>query len=431
MDSYEGQTVVIGAGAAGLAVAAQLRRRGIPAVVLERSGAVGASWRGRYDRLRLNSSRPFSKLPGARYPRGTGMFPSRDQVADYLDDYARRHELDIRFREHVERIDAADGGWTVTTGTEDIHASDVVVAAGYEHTFHVPKWPGRDGFEGRLIHSAEYTNADSFQGQDVLVVGPGSSGMEIAHDLAENGARRVRLGVRTPPNMILRDPLGPLFARLIVKLPTHRADRVMRAVSRKTVGDLSEFGLPEPEEGIASRLKRLDVAPAIVDREVVDAIRQRRIEIVAAVESIDGALVELVDGNRLAPDAIVAATGYTTGLVPIVGHLGLLDERGVPLVRAGEAAPGLRFVGYIHRPGVLGTFGAEARATARGIANTRRWSDAPRSVGHRRHARGLRRARQVRVRGGVPHGGGARPGVGGVRGTHRPSDRAGDAQWPA
>ena len=80
MDSGHGKTVVIGAGPAGLATAAQLRRRGVPVLVIERAGAVGASWRGRYDRLRLNSSRPFSKLPGARYPKGTPMFPSRDQV---------------------------------------------------------------------------------------------------------------------------------------------------------------------------------------------------------------------------------------------------------------------------------------------------------------------------------------------------------------
>ena len=105
MDSRGTQTVVIGAGPAGLATAAQLRRLGVPVVVLERANAVAASWRGRYDRLRLNSSRPFSKLPGARYPRGTGMFPSRDQVVEYLESYARDHELEIRFRTHVERIE--------------------------------------------------------------------------------------------------------------------------------------------------------------------------------------------------------------------------------------------------------------------------------------------------------------------------------------
>jgi putative flavoprotein involved in K+ transport len=85
MDSRDMQTVVIGAGPAGLATAAQLGRAGIPVLVLERADAVAASWRDRYDRLRLNSSRPFSKLPGARYPRGTGMFPSRDQVVEYLE----------------------------------------------------------------------------------------------------------------------------------------------------------------------------------------------------------------------------------------------------------------------------------------------------------------------------------------------------------
>jgi cation diffusion facilitator CzcD-associated flavoprotein CzcO len=373
MDSHDRQTVVIGAGPAGLATAAQLRRRGIPVLVLERASAVAASWRGRYDRLRLNSSRPFSKLPGARYPRGTGMFPSRDQVVDYLESYARDNAIEILFRTHVERLDRDGDGWLVGTNAGEIRAAEVVVAAGYEHTFFVPRWPGRDSFEGRLIHSAEYENPDSLRGQDVLVVGPGSSGMEIAHDLVEGGARRVRLAVRTPPNIILRDPLGPLFGRLVVKLPTARADRLMSFLRRKQIGDLSEFGLAEPEEGVVSRLKRLGVAPAIVDREVLGAIRERRIEIVAAVEAIDGALVELADGDRIAPDAIIAATGYRTGLEPLMGHLGVLDERGGPATAGGEeAAPGLRFVGYIPHPGLIGRMGAEARLAARGIAARRR-----------------------------------------------------------
>jgi cation diffusion facilitator CzcD-associated flavoprotein CzcO len=296
------------------------------------------------------------------------MFPSRDQVIDYFEHYARKHELEIRFRTHVERIERDGAGWLLQTSTGAIEAGDVVVAAGYEHTFHVPKWPGRDTFAGRLIHSAEYRNADEFRGADVLVVGPGSSGMEIAYDLVQGGASRVRLAVRTPPNVILREPLGPLFARLLVKLPAKRADRVTSFMRRKMIGDLAPYGLPEPEEGVVSRLKRLGVAPAIVDREVLDAIRAGRIEIVAAVEALDERSVQLADGSRIEPDAVIAATGYRPGLKPIVGHLGVLDGHGAPRAIRGEAAPGLRFVGYDPRPAQLRWIGHEASRAAKAIA---------------------------------------------------------------
>ena len=379
MDSQRAKTVVIGAGPAGLATAAQLRRRGVPVLVLERAGAVGSSWRGRYDRLRLNSSRPFSKLPGARYPAGTPMFPSRDQVVAYLEDYARDNELEIRFRTRVERLEPHGGGWCLETSTGDLTADHVIVAAGYEHTFWVPRWPGRDRFERRLIHSAEYQNAEQFRGADALVVGSGSSGMEIAYDLAEGGAARVRLAVRTPPNIIIREPLGPLLARLVVKLlPTARADRLMSAVRRRKLGDLSAVGLPEPEEGVVSRLKRLGVAPAILDHEVIDAVKEGRIEVVAGVEALDERGVTLADGARIEPDALIAATGYRRGLEAMVGHLGVLGEHGAPVTTVSEAAPGLRFVGYVPQPGLIGRFGKEARTVAREIAAARRSGSSPR-----------------------------------------------------
>jgi cation diffusion facilitator CzcD-associated flavoprotein CzcO len=256
----------------------------------------------------------------------------------------------------------------VRTSTGDILARHVVVATGFEHTPQIPGWRGRETYAGRLLHSAAYRSPEAFQGADVLVVGPGCSGMEIAFDLATGGAGRVRLAVRTPPNILLRSALGPVFARLLLRLGTERADGIMRALQRLTVGDLSAYGLPIPAEGMASRLQRLGVAPAIIDKAVVAAIKERRFEIVPAVERLDGAGVILADGARLEPDAVIAATGYHTGLVPMVGHLGVLDEAGNPRAPSGETAPGLRFIGYLPRPGQIGRMGDEAAAIADAIA---------------------------------------------------------------
>jgi len=377
----EGRVVVVGAGPAGLASAAELGRRGITATVLERSDAIASSWRGRYDRLRLNSSRPFSKLPRGRWLRGTPMFPSRDEVVSYLEGYARRKRIQVRLGTRLDRIDRGADGWILRTSTGDVIADHVIVAAGYEHTGTVPDWPGRDRFEKRLIHSGEYRNPEPFRDADVLVVGPGCSGMEIAYDLAEGGAGRVRLAVRTPPNIIIRSPIGPLFANLFRRLPPERADAFMRKVREKEIGDLTEFGLPVPEEGLFARLRRLSVAPAIVDMEVIQAIRDRRIEIVAGVESLDETGLTLADGDRIEPDAVVAATGYRPGLEPLVGHLGLLNERGAPFSPQGqEAAPGLLFVGYKPLPAHIGHMGSDARRAAKEIAAAMATAAPPRGV---------------------------------------------------
>jgi hypothetical protein len=124
-----------------------------------------------------------------------------------------------------------------------------------------------------------------------------------------------------------------------------------------------------PEEGPFARLARTGASPAIVDREVIQAVKDRRIEVVADVDSLDASGVALADGTRIDPEAIVAATGYRCGLEPLVGHLGVLDERGVPRAVGGrEAAAGLRFLGYVPQPGQIRRFTLEARLAARAIA---------------------------------------------------------------
>lgn len=363
--------LIVGAGPAGLAAAAELGRRGISVLVLERGESVATSWRGRYDRLRLNTSRWTSKLPHARYPKAAGLFPSRDHVVNYLEDYAARSSIEIRSGTIVERVHRNDHCWTLTTSAGPMTAAHLIIATGHQHTPLIPGWPGREQFSGRLLHSAEYRNPRDFHGADVLVVGPGCSGMEIAYDLAEGGASRVRVAIRTQPNIILRQagPMpGDVPATLMYRLPPQIGDRQTRLIRRLTIGDLSAHGLVPPQEGIMSRSRREGKAPAILDKPVIDAIKQRRIEIVAAVESFDATGVVLGDRSRLEPDVVIAATGYTTGLEPLVGHLGVLDDRGVPLIQGGPAAaPGLRFIGYEPRPAQIGYVGTEATRAAKQI----------------------------------------------------------------
>ena len=370
----ERPVVVVGGGPAGIAAALALKDVGVRPLVIERADEAGSSWRRRYDRLRLNTCRPFSHLPKRSWPKGTPMFPSRDEVIQHIQRHASEEGIDLQLSTEVERIDRADGdGWTVDTSSGVVSTAQVIVATGYEQAPIVPDWPGRDLFAGELIHSREYRNPEPFAGRRVLVVGPGCSGMEIAHDLAEGGASKVWLSARTPPNILLREGPGGLpgdmVAVALLHLPPRFGDAAARFGRKQDLGDLTEYGLPVPEEGIMSRLHRTGQAPAIVDMEVIDSIRARRIEVVPGVESLDETGVQLARGSRVEPEVVICATGYRRGLQQLVGHLGVLDEREVPRVLgARPAAPGLRFIGYVPRPGGIGYAGKEARRAARAIA---------------------------------------------------------------
>jgi hypothetical protein len=367
------QVVVIGAGPAGIASALALKDAGLSAVVLDRADEVASSWRGRYEGLRLNTWRRFSQLPGRPYPKGTPTFPSRDEVIDYLARHAGEERMDIRLGTRVERIEADGSDWVIRTSTGELRAPQVIVATGLEGAPVIPEWAGRDTFAGELIHSGGYRSPGRYRGKRVLMVGPGCSGMEIANELANGDAAKVWLAVRTPPNIMLRQGPGPvpgdLIATWLWHLPTGLADRIARVAARLDVGDLTEYGLERPETGVFAGVRERGKVPAIVDGEVIDSIKEGRIEVVAAVSSLGPGWVELDDGSRVEPDAVICATGYERGLEPLVGHLGVLGERGVPRALAPRpAAPGLRFVGYVPRPGGIGYMGKEARRSASAIA---------------------------------------------------------------
>ncbi|MFJ8163639.1 flavin-containing monooxygenase [Streptomyces sp. NPDC096136] len=365
---------VIGAGPGGLAVAAALRARGVRAVVVEKSDAVGASWRSHYERLRLHTTRRLSALPGLAIPRRFGRWVARADVVRYLEKYAEHHGLELVTGVEVTRIErAADGdGWTLhASGGRLLAARAVVVATGFNHTPHLPDWPGADTYTGRLLHASAYREPSPYAGRDVLVVGVGNTGAEIAVDLAEGGAARVRLAVRTAPHLVRRSTLGWPAQRtgiLVRRLPVRLVDRLGALVAKASIPDLSAHGLPRPAPGLYSRARQ--GAIPVQDVGLIDAVREGRVEPVAAVAAFDGDRVVLADGTELTPDTVIAATGYRRGLEALVGHLDVLDGRGRPRAhgsRTAPHAPGLHFTGYTNP--ISGMFRELAR-DARRVAKT-------------------------------------------------------------
>ncbi len=366
--------VVVGAGAAGLATAAALREHGRDVQVLERADRVGAAWAARYDSLQLHTVRWLSGLPGLPIPRRYGKWVARDDLVSYLTTYALKSSLQPELGTTVERIDRTDtgSGWLVRTEDGDRAASRVVMATGYSHTPRHPTWPGIETFTGDLRHSADYREPSAYAGQHVLVVGAGNSATEIALDLLAAGAR-VTLSVRTPPNIVRRDTLGvpsQVFGIAMKRVPERLMNPLTATLRRISVPDLSAQGLPAARDPY-THFRQSGTVP-ILDTGIVDAVRTGRIPVVAATESIDGPDVHLADGATVRPDAVVAATGFTTGLEPVVGHLDVIDKRGVPLVHGADdlpSAPGLHFVGIkAELSGLLREIGLEARAVGRALA---------------------------------------------------------------
>jgi putative flavoprotein involved in K+ transport len=348
----ESPVVVVGGGAAGLSTAAALSRLGIDAVVLEQDAELGGTWARRYDRLHLHTIRRYSGLAHFAIPDRYPTYLSRDDFVAYLDEYARHFELKIVTGAAVQKIrssEAAPKGWTVeVAGGDAWRARVAVIATGQYRQPIIPPWDGRETYAGHLTHSAAYSNAAPYAGQRVLVVGAGNSGAEIATDLIDDGAAYVAISIRTPPPVVPRDPFGMPVQRssmLLSALPPAIADRLGWVSARIVFGDLTRVGMP-----------RGDFAPytnrrvPVIDVGFVDALKRGRVEVKPAVERLTDTGAVFADGASGEFDAIIAATGFTTGLELLIDAPGAIDEAGEPRGASGEptAHPGLYFVGFTH-----------------------------------------------------------------------------------
>ncbi|MGE5264928.1 MAG: flavin-containing monooxygenase [Acidobacteriota bacterium] len=368
-------TIIIGAGPAGLAVAACLKRAAVPALILEQGDKVGATWHRHYDRLHLHTDKAHSALPFVPFPRACPRYPSRLQVIDYLEMYARQFQIEPRFGQQVVAARPADGVWQVQTQDAHYQALNLVIATGYNREPYFPSWPGQASFHGTLLHSSQYRTGEPFKHQTVLVVGFGNSGGEIAIDLWEQGAQP-SLAVHSPVNVIPRELFGiPILAISIVqsKLPPRAADALNAPILRAVVGDLTRYGLRQLPHGPLTQIHRDGRVP-LIDVGTIRLIKRGQIIVCPGIERFTEEGVIFTDGNQRKFDAVILATGYRPRVNAFLeGTPATYDENGTPTSSGQEAPmPGLYFCGYYVSPtGMLREIALEARRISAAIARKR------------------------------------------------------------
>jgi putative flavoprotein involved in K+ transport len=295
--------------------------------------------------------RGFSGLAHYSIPRHYPKYLSREEFISYLGEYAKHFDLRVITGCPVRKIrpesDPPDS-WSATTAGGEWRSRVVVIATGQYRFPILPKWDGRAAYRGMFVHSSRYTTAAPYVGKRVLVVGAGNSGTEIATDLAENGAGFVAISIRTPPPIVPRDPFGMPVQRtgiLLSFLPSAISDRLGRLTARVVLGDLTRHGLLAPK-WFPFSAKRVPV----IDVGFVKALKQGLVHVRPALDRLNATGAVFEDGTSESFDAIIAATGFSTGLNELIETDGVLDSSGEPIALSGEptSRPGMFFMGYTH-----------------------------------------------------------------------------------
>ncbi|MDF2389399.1 NAD(P)/FAD-dependent oxidoreductase [Nostoc ellipsosporum NOK] len=366
---------IIGAGPAGLAVAACLRQAGLDFVMLEKEQQAAPAWRRHYERVHLHTTKRYSSLPFVPFPRDYPRYVPRDLFVEYLDDYARRFDIEPRFGETVRAIGRDGRGWRVEATSGSLRAWHVVVASGYNAE---PLWPGFAGietFKGQMLHSADYRNAVPFAGQSVLVIGMGNTGAEIALDLAEGGARptiSVRGGVHIVPRELFGVPIQ--MVGMATRLGPQRVnDFLFPVILDLVLGRLDKYGLRRPRQGLLEQIAIASRIP-VIDVGTIAKIRDGTITVAPDIAEISERGARFVDGRQGEFDAIVLATGYRPGYARFL-EPGI--EPGPSGVNARASDLGLYLVGFHNAvTGLLREIGIEAQAIADDIRQRRNRKEA-------------------------------------------------------
>lgn len=342
--------VVIGAGQAGLSVGYHLKRQGIDHVILDGAARIGDVWRKRWDSLRLFTPAKFDGLDGDWFPCNGDYFPTKDEMADYLEGYAARFDLPVRLSARVERLHRRSGRFRVETAGGVFEAGRVVVAAASYQKPRVPDFARDLPGQVAQMHSHEYRNPGQLAKGPVLLVGAGNSGAEIAMDLA--GTHEVWLAGREVGHVPfdISGFLGRKFlVRLVIRGLFHRVLTVRTPMGRRFRAKMQGHGMP-----------LVRTRPGQLERAGV-----RRVGRIAGVR--DGKPMS-EDGAEIAAATVIWCTGFHPGFDWI--DLPVLDDRGEPRHRFGRAADiaGLYFAGLHFQYAVSSTMVAGVGRDARRVA---------------------------------------------------------------
>jgi putative flavoprotein involved in K+ transport len=324
------ETLVIGGGQAGLSMGYQLSRRGVPFKIVDAHNRIGDAWRNRWDSLRLFTPNRLNGLPGMRFPGYHWGFPSKNEMADYLESYARRFDLDVETGVRVERLTREGDRFVATSGDRRFEADNVVVAMSSWQRPRIPDYAPE--LDPRIVqlHVAEYQNPGQLQEGGVLVVGAGNSGAEVAievartHEVWLSGPSTGAIPFR--PESVIARVLMPFIGRIIF----HRVLTTRTPIGRKVRPKMISSGEP------LLRVKPKDLARVGVER-------------VARVTGVQEELPQLEDGRTMDVANVVWCTGFHPGFswidLPVLGPQEPVHKRGIV-----ESEPGLFFIGlkFLH-----------------------------------------------------------------------------------
>ncbi|MEO6719902.1 MAG: NAD(P)/FAD-dependent oxidoreductase [Ferruginibacter sp.] len=365
-------TIIIGAGAAGLASAACLQHEGIDCIVLEKHSEVATAWRNHYERLHLHTSKKWSCLPFKPFSNAAPKYPSRRNVVEYLDNYVTEMNIHPVFNAEVLSVKKEKNKWIVESSQGIYQSRYVIMATGMNATPKMPEIEGLDCFTGTVMHSSKYKNGAEFTGKNVLVVGFGNSACELAMCLHEHGAFP-SLSVRSAVNVVPRDMFGfnvLELGKLTYKLPAKLADKINAPLIRMLVGNLTKLGLKKSPIGPREQIEKERKIP-LLDIGTIALIREGHIKVYGDILWIKDNIIHFENGRQHHFDAIILATGYQNNLDSILAPAYLNGNNlNKPVSRqTAFGKDGLYFCGFYLSPmGMLREIGIEAKKIAEDIA---------------------------------------------------------------